>query len=133
MGTLSDFFSGPFGVIVFVAAAMAMSALVRLLRSRRGRPARIVERPNSHYTAQAVRDGETRHRWAGIDLDGIHEANRGEVVRLLACLEAGGVDALRPIEQLFLDQLTGAPEPRLTDGTRNAEPHATQEPHYRPA
>jgi hypothetical protein len=133
MGALSEFFSGQFGVIVFVAAAMAMSALVRLLRSRRGRPVRTVERPNSHYTSQAVRDTETRHRWTGIDLDGIHEANRDEVVGLLARLQAGGVDALRPIEQMFLDQLAGAPEPRLTDGTRNVEPQATQEPHYRPA
>jgi hypothetical protein len=133
MDVFSEFTHGLPGIIAFIAAAVAMSALVRLLRSRQRRPTRVVERPNSHYTAQAVRDSENRHRWAGISLDAIHEVNRDEVVRLLARLEVGGVDALRPVERIFLDQLAGEPESRPSERASTVEPHVTQEPHYRPA
>jgi hypothetical protein len=133
MDVFSEFTGGLPGMIAFIAAALAMSALVRLLRSRRRHVTRVVERPNSHYTAQGVRDSENRHRWAGINLDAIHEVNRDEVVRLLARLEVGGVDALRPVERIFLDQLAGEPESQTSGRASTVEPHVTQEPHYRPA
>jgi hypothetical protein len=133
MDAFSEFSGGVPGIIAFIAAAVALSAMVRLLRSRRRQVARVVERPNSHYTSQAVRDGENRHRWAHINLDAIHEVNRDEVVRLLARLEVGGVDALRPVERMFLDQLAGEPESHPSERASTVEPHVTQEPHYRPA
>ena len=93
--------------IALVVASIATSVvLLRRARARARARRRVVEKPNSHYTAPAVIDNQTRHRWHHIALDRVHEINRGEVVRLIARADAGGVDALRPNERAFLDQIS---------------------------
>ncbi|MEX1181743.1 MAG: hypothetical protein WEF86_00805 [Gemmatimonadota bacterium] len=91
-------------ILVAVATVLTITAL-RMARTRRRARQRIVENPNSHYTSPVVLQNETRHRWHNMRLDGLHEINRGEVVRLLAKLEVTSVDALRPAERLFLDRM----------------------------
>lgn len=109
----------PLGMLAVVAGTALVIALARSVRARRRARRRVVEKPNSHYASQLARAVETRHRWHGIDLSRIHEINRGEVERLLAKVEALGVDSLRPNERVFLDhmaKLAGTvpppPEPR---------------------
>jgi hypothetical protein len=107
--------------IVIVAAGMLASfAVTGLIRARTRARRRVLEQPNSHYTSQLVRNGEKRHRWHSIDLDSIHEVNRGEVVRLLARVDASGVETLRETERVFLDQFATlaparppAPQPEM--------------------
>jgi hypothetical protein len=90
-------------VLLFLIALLVSAASRRLVRGRAQQ--RRVELPNSHYTSPVVRSRELRHRWSGISLDGIHEINRTEVMRLLALVEAMGVDALQPAERVFLDHV----------------------------
>ncbi|CAN5755753.1 hypothetical protein BH23GEM9_BH23GEM9_32270 [soil metagenome] len=122
----------PFALLMFVAASLAVAvrgALRARVRTRR----RVVERPNSHYTSQLVRNSETRHRWHGIALESIHEVNRGEVVRLLARVEAAGVDSLLPAERVFLDQFTEAPPPAPAADTPENSPQMAPDLRHRPA
>jgi hypothetical protein len=109
MNSLNPTYIIPSAILLFVVAVMVRTAARRLVRARN--PRRRVELPNSHYTSPLVRNGEIRHRWQGIDLDGIHEINRDEVVRLLARVEATGVDSLRPAERVFLDHVAGSVQP----------------------
>ncbi len=44
-------------------------------------------------------------RWKGISVDGLHEINREEVVRLLSKVEADGASALTESERDFLDRM----------------------------
>lgn len=46
-------------------------------------------------------------RWRGISLEGLHEINREEVVRLLEKVEAGGAKVLTQAERDFLDRMAG--------------------------
>lgn len=96
----------PMTAVTVVAMVLLAAAVTRALRARQ-RAARTVEKPNSEYTWQAVREKEAIGRWHGIDLDSLHEINREEVQRLLAVAEATGADALRPAERRFLDALAG--------------------------
>ncbi len=77
-------------------------------RWRKGRIAarRVVERPNSHYSSQAVRNHEDRDRWGRINLGGLHPLNQEEVQRLLDLIDQEGVRALSKRERLFLDNMT---------------------------
>lgn len=97
-------------VVLFTLLALGVQRVVQMrVRARR----RVVEQPNSHYTPPAVRAAEAKHRWQSIVLDRIHEINREEVVRLLAKVEAVGVDSLRDTERSFLDYVAeiAAPPP----------------------
>lgn len=105
MSTFGTDFLVPLGLMMIPAAVLGSVALMRVLRARRRARRRVVEKPNSHYTSPIVRDVETRHRWHGVRLDRIHEINREEVVRLLARVEAIGVDSLRANERVFLDNM----------------------------
>lgn len=92
--------------LALVAGLFALGvALARVARARARARRRLVEKPNSHYTAPLVRENETRHRWHDIDLDRVHEINRAEVVRLLDKVDAAGLDAIRTTEREFLDQI----------------------------
>lgn len=100
------------GLLAFVATVALLMARVRAARRRKRGKGRIVEKPNSHYTSQLVQDTQTRHRWHEIALERVHEVNRAEVVRLLARADATGVEALRPSEREFMDQMVRiAPRP----------------------
>jgi hypothetical protein len=92
----------PAAILAVLAGALA-SQLVLAVRSRRRLDRRTVEAPNSHHDPPAVRNIQTRERWADIRLDRVHEVNRGEVERLLLKLNTLGVDALLPRERQFLD------------------------------
>ena len=46
-------------------------------------------------------------RWKAISLDGLHEINREEVIRLLAKVEIMGVKSLTQAERDFLDRMAG--------------------------
>jgi hypothetical protein len=98
----------PLGVLTLVAMVLLAAAVTRLLLARQKAARRVVEKVNSEYTWQAVREKEIAHRWAAIDLDALHEVNREEVRRLLAVVEAAGAESLRPAERSFLDCLAGA-------------------------
>lgn len=92
--------------LTMIAAAGVLGILLRrALVARRDARKRVVEQPNSHYAAPLVRESETRHRWQSMRLDNMHEVNRAEIQRLLARVEAAGVDALRPGERSFLDYM----------------------------
>jgi hypothetical protein len=105
-----------------VAGAIAF-AVARILRRRLRPRARTVEEPNSHYTAPGVRVRETEARWNSIALERVHEINREEVKRLLAKVEALGVESLGPRDRGFLNHLAdlfGTPVPDPAPG--NAPP-----------
>jgi hypothetical protein len=131
MNTIDPLLGIAIGALTVLGAALAGAALRRSLRARAQRT-RVVEKPNSHYTSQVVRDGEARHRWQNIAIERIHEVNRGEVKRLLAKIEALGVDALQPTERKFLDNVgdvrppAPAPEPR--DSGRRVAPDLRHRP-----
>ena len=93
------------GFLLAAAVTSAFLALTRRARTRARSRRRVVEKPNSHYTATGVKDVEARHRWRDIDLSRVHEINRGEVTRLVAKADAAGVESLRPAERTFLDQI----------------------------
>jgi hypothetical protein len=113
-------------VVVSIATTVAM---LRRARTRARARRRVVEKPNSHYTAPGVIENETRHRWHDIALERVHEINRGEVVRLIARADAGGVDALRPNERAFLDQISRiAAEPPRESGGTGPMPRLTEQP-----
>jgi len=98
----------PMGVITLVAMVLLAAAVTRVMLARQRAARRIVERPNSEYAWEAVQKKETANRWSAINLNMLHEINRDEVQRLLARVEAAGVDSLRPAERTFLDSLAGA-------------------------
>lgn len=73
---------------------------------RRRRAPRRVESPNSeHRPAPGSTDWEARKAWESIVLDDLHELNRGEVSKLLAKLQDGGVRSLSAEERAFLDRM----------------------------
>ncbi|HEX7049376.1 MAG TPA: hypothetical protein VF188_04105 [Longimicrobiales bacterium] len=111
------------GLVTLGVALGVMIAFVRAMRVRRRARRRIVERPNSYYTSKLVQENETRHRWHDIALDRIHEINREEVVRLLARVEAAGVEVLRPNERAFLDHMA-----KLAGRTPPTEPREKDRP-----
>lgn len=87
------------------ALVLGVVAGLRVARVRASSRQRVVEQPNSHYTAQLVRERETRNRWHDIPLDQLHEVNREEVRRLLARIDAAGADMLKPRDRTFLDRM----------------------------
>jgi len=105
MRALDPLFYLSLGMLAIVAGAALGVAIARGVRAQRRARRRVVEMPNSYYSSQLARAVESRHRWQNIDLDKLHEINREEVVRLLAKVEALGVDALRPDERIFLDNM----------------------------
>lgn len=118
----------PLGLLTLAASVLGAVALTRALRAHRRARQRVVEPPNSHYTSQLARERDSRTRWHTIDLERIHEINRGEVERLLAKIDATSSDALRPQERAFLDhmaELAGTPHPAEADGRGKA---AAQKP-----
>lgn len=122
-----------FIVVVVAAATFLTITLRRVIRARNRARRRIVEQPNSHYTSPLVRNGETRHRWQNIDLDRIHEVNRGEVSRLLSKVEASGVESLREAERVFLDQVANIAGSRPPVAPRDTGAHLASDLRHRPA
>lgn len=57
--------------------------------------------------SKGMSDRDALARWKAIRLDGLHEINREEVVRLLVKVEAQGSRSLTPAERAFLDRMAG--------------------------
>lgn len=112
-------------LVGFGAALVVGVALLRVAVARRRATRRVVERPNSHYTAPLALDAVTRHRWHEIDLGRVHEINRGEVLRLLARVEVSGARALTGAECAFLERMLELAPPRAKPKPRDsgAPPH----------
>lgn len=53
-----------------------------------------------------VGDRKATARWMGIDVDGLHQLNRDEVVRLLTKVQADGPQSLTDAEREFLDRMS---------------------------
>ena len=94
------------GFAFFVFGIVGSRFWYRRWRMRRIAERRRVELPNSHYASQLVRNQLDRERWGDMELLSLHEVNREEVERLLALVDALGVDALSSRERVFLDHLT---------------------------
>ena len=61
--------------------------------------------PNASHTGM-VGDRLAAARWKGISVDGMHELNREEVVRLMRKVDADGPASLTDSERQFLDRLS---------------------------
>jgi len=100
--------------MTFWISAIGFSALAfaggriwyRRWRARKVAARRRVELPNSHFSSRLVRNQLDRERWQDLNLSSLHPVNREEVERLLAMVDALGVDSLSPRERVFLDHLT---------------------------
>lgn len=75
-------------------------------RHRRIAASREVERPNSHYASEGVRNQVDRDRWGDINLPRLHPLNRDEVERLLTVIDHEGINVLSSKDRLFLDNMT---------------------------
>lgn len=133
MNALNPDISVALVVVVVAATALVIVALRRLVRARSRARRRIVEQPNSHYTSPLVRNGEIRHRWQNIDLDRVHEVNRGEVTRLISKVEVSGVDSLREAERVFLDQVANISGTLTQTPPRDPAPRLASDLRHRPA
>ena len=78
----------------------------RRWRKQRIAARRVVERPNSHYSSQGVRNHEDRDRWGRINLGRLHPLNQEEVERLLDLIDREGVNAISKRDRLFLDNMS---------------------------
>lgn len=91
---------------IVIAGGVALRVWLRALHARKMAARRRVERPNSHYSSQGVRNQEDRERWGGITLPRLHPLNQEEVRRLLDMVDSDGTRALSPKDRLFLDNMT---------------------------
>jgi len=133
MSVLSPVSSTTLAVVMLTAGILAAFAVRGFIRARTRARRRVLEQPNSHYTSKLVRNGETRHRWHHIDLDRIHEVNRGEVVRLLAKVDVSGVDSLRDTERVFLDQVANVAGSKPQATPQDTGSHIGRDLRHRPA
>lgn len=121
------------GAMMVMASMIAGVAVRRTLRARRIQQHRIVERPDPRAAAAATADEMRRQRWRNIDLQAIHEVNRGEVSRLLERVAASGMDSLRETDRIFLDQFAPAPASRRQTSQREPGEYIGADLRHRPA
>lgn len=110
-GSLYSGFSGSqSGVAHFahLGGLAAGFAYLSLRDWRIGKDKRAFRHKVQHTPSMDVSERETRHRWASIHLDGLHELNRAEVQDLLAKVEASGVRSLSLEERSFLDRMSAS-------------------------
>lgn len=93
-------------LLFFVAGGIGLRVWYRSWRQRRIAARRRVEKPNSHYSSEGVRNQEDRERWQRIEQRRLHPLNRDEVQRLLDVVDEEGVEALSSRDRLFLDNMT---------------------------
>jgi len=83
-------------------------AYLRWAEWRRGAGRRAWQKAiTASQPSAGMSDREALARWKAIALEGLHEINREEVVRLLIKSEAEGVRNLTPAERAFLDRMAG--------------------------
>lgn len=93
-------------LIVGMCLGLGLRVWYRIWRKRRIASRRVVEKPNSHYSSQGVRNQEDRDRWGRINMRKLHPLNRDEVTRLLDVVDEEGIKALSSKDRLFLDNMT---------------------------
>lgn len=98
----------PSALLGFILGLVAVRIWYVRWKQKRIAQQRVVEKPNSHYAPKVVKDLEAQERWERIDVDELHELNRGEVETLLERVRALGVDSLRPQERAFLERMVEA-------------------------
>ena len=92
--------------LVAVVGVVGLRVWYKRWRERRIASRRRVEKPNSHYSSEGVRQQEDRERWQGIPVRTLHPINQDEVQRLLDLVDDEGVEVLSSRERLFLDNMT---------------------------
>jgi hypothetical protein len=92
--------------VAFVIGGVALKLWYRHWRVKKIAAARRVERSNSHYSSEGVRNQEDRERWGDITLPKLHPLNQEEVHRLLLVVDADGIHSLSSRDRLFLDNMT---------------------------
>ena len=80
-------------------------AFVKWWEWRRGAGRRAFQKAMSPQPAGGRSDRLSVHRWKGISVEGLHELNRDEVVRLLEKVQSGGANSLSEAERAFLDRM----------------------------
>ncbi len=93
-------------LIAGICVGVGLRMWYRSWRRSRIASGRVVERPNSHYSSEGVRNLEARDRWGRINLRRLHPLNREEVQRLLDVVDQEGTSALSGKERIFLDNMT---------------------------
>ena len=96
----------PASLVGLIVGILAARTFYVRWRKKRIQERRRVEKPNSHYDAQGVKDQRDHDRWEDIELARLHEVNREYVEDLLKRVRALGVDHLNPRERDFLDRMT---------------------------
>ena len=94
-----------------VIAGFSIRLAVRERKKRIITARRVVERPNSFYASKGVQDQQDAEWWSQIRADQLHEVNREYVERLLAKVEAAGVDSLNRDERAFLERMADLEAP----------------------
>lgn len=98
----------PSALLGFILGLVAFRFWYVRWKEKRIEEKRVVEKPNSHYAPEAVKNLEAQERWERIDLDALHELNRSEVEALLERVHALGIKSLRPQERAFLERMVEA-------------------------
>jgi len=93
-------------LIVGVFFGVGLRMWYRSWRKRRIAARRVVEKPNSHYSSEGVRNQEDRDRWGRINMRKLHPLNRDEVQRILDVVDEDGIHAISSKDRLFLDNMT---------------------------
>jgi|SRR5690606_36919916 len=108
----------PLGIVMMAALAGAVIAVGRALLAPRRARRRVVEKPNSYYSAPVVEQIATRERWDNIALDRLHPVNREEVERLLSRMRADRHYQPAPRDREFLERMA-----RISGIADNDPPH----------
>lgn len=96
----------PASILGLILGAVAARTFYLRWKKRKVAAHRRVEKPNSFYDAEGVKNQRDHERWEDMDLRRLHEVNREYVRELLERVRALGVDHLRPDERNFLDRMT---------------------------
>jgi membrane associated rhomboid family serine protease len=101
--------AAPDGVVRAALVGGWVAAGLVLGRSRRAKPERRVELPNSHFNPPGAHSEATVSTpWDMIDLDSLHEVNRAVVEMLVHRARELGPASLSPSEQALLDRMATA-------------------------
>ncbi|MGD8321379.1 MAG: hypothetical protein PVJ02_13020 [Gemmatimonadota bacterium] len=93
-------------LLIGLVAGVGLRMWYRTWRKRRIAARRVVEKPNSHYASQGVRNQEDRDRWGRIPIKQLHPLNQDEVQRLLDVVDRDGINALSSKDRMFLDNMS---------------------------
>jgi len=101
----------PIGLMALILGGFWVRHTVRKRKERRIAARRVIERPNSYYASESVRNQEDAEWWAKIDMERLHPVNRDYVDRLLVKVRSAGVDSLNRDERAFLERMANLEAP----------------------